>query len=57
MSSRVVRIFNALHAAPQSPLFARLLAATAEARVVDRTVFVSAKFHRERSSAAFGQDQ
>ncbi len=51
-SSEVVRVFNAPYAAPQNLLFAmRPFAAAAEARAVDRTVFVSAEFHRQRSRA------
>ncbi len=47
ISSGVVRIFNAPHAGVHTFLFARLLAATAEARAMDWTVFVSAEFHRQ----------
>ena len=58
ISSGVVWIFNALHAATQNPSFAmRLLAAATGARSVDRTVFVPAKFHRQLLQCGFSEDQ
>ncbi len=56
-SSGVVRIVNALNTKAPGRFYSALFMATAEARAVDRTVLVSAEFHRQRSSAAFGQDQ
>jgi hypothetical protein len=45
VSPWIVRIFDALHAEPQSSFHLSLLTAAAEQRAVDRTQFVLSKSH------------